>query len=200
MYIENKLLAKNISYWLSFMFFIVSIMIIVGGLTRLTDSGLSITQWQLFSGVLPPLNDFQWNKYFDLYKEHLTNHLDHLLIYLNSNWDAKWGGAIEFWDKKMSSAQASISPEINNAAIFRTDKNSNHGFPDPIKCPDDITRKSIALYYYVEEKSFFPITLKRTKYFHAVWKRRPNIEEPRFADDHKSLFKKMKLRFFYRFF
>tara|TARA_B110000438_G_C15655872_1_gene581622 strand:- start:59 stop:841 length:783 start_codon:yes stop_codon:yes gene_type:complete len=123
-----------------------------------------------------------------------------LLIYLNSNWDAKWGGAIEFWDKKMSSAQASISPEINNAAIFRTDKNSNHGFPDPIKCPDDITRKSIALYYYVEEKSFFPITLKRTKYFHAVWKRRPNIEEPRFADDHKSLFKKMKLRFFYRFF
>jgi len=41
----------------------------VGGLTRLTDSGLSITQWQLFSGVLPPLNIDQWNKYFDLYKK-----------------------------------------------------------------------------------------------------------------------------------
>jgi len=44
-------------------------MIIVGGLTRLTDSGLSITQWQLFSGTIPPLNDFQWNQYFNLYKE-----------------------------------------------------------------------------------------------------------------------------------
>ncbi len=44
-------------------------MIIVGGLTRLTDSGLSITEWQLFSGFLPPLNSSDWNNYFDLYKE-----------------------------------------------------------------------------------------------------------------------------------
>ena len=44
-------------------------MIIVGGLTRLTDSGLSITQWQLFSGIIPPLNENQWNNYFNLYKE-----------------------------------------------------------------------------------------------------------------------------------
>ena len=44
-------------------------MIIVGGLTRLTDSGLSITQWQLFSGFLPPLNESDWLKYFNLYKE-----------------------------------------------------------------------------------------------------------------------------------
>tara|TARA_B110000196_G_scaffold217063_1_gene186400 strand:+ start:40 stop:1017 length:978 start_codon:yes stop_codon:yes gene_type:complete len=51
------------------MFWIVSLMITVGGLTRLTDSGLSITQWQLFSGLLPPLNMVQWNYYFELYKE-----------------------------------------------------------------------------------------------------------------------------------
>ena len=123
-----------------------------------------------------------------------------LLIYLNSNWEEQWGGAVEFWDKKMNSSQSSILPAINNAAIFRTDKDSNHGFPDPIKCPDNVTRKSIALYYYIEEKSFLPITLKRTKYFHAEWKRRPNVEEPKFGDDHKSFLKKMKLRFFYRFF
>ena len=69
MYIENKVLKKYISYWLASMFWIVSIMIIVGGLTRLTDSGLSITKWQLFTGVLPPLNNNQWNEYFELYKE-----------------------------------------------------------------------------------------------------------------------------------
>tara|TARA_B110000438_G_scaffold289871_1_gene324930 strand:+ start:29 stop:970 length:942 start_codon:yes stop_codon:yes gene_type:complete len=44
-------------------------MIVVGGLTRLTDSGLSITQWQLFSGIIPPLNIDQWNHYFTLYKK-----------------------------------------------------------------------------------------------------------------------------------
>tara|TARA_B100000902_G_scaffold288123_1_gene274294 strand:+ start:12 stop:953 length:942 start_codon:yes stop_codon:yes gene_type:complete len=44
-------------------------MIIVGGLTRLTDSGLSITKWQLFSGFLPPLNQNDWLMYFDLYKK-----------------------------------------------------------------------------------------------------------------------------------
>ena len=69
MYIENKLIKKYISYWLILMFWIISIMIIIGGLTRLTDSGLSITEWNLFTGILPPLNEANWNKYFDLYKE-----------------------------------------------------------------------------------------------------------------------------------
>ena len=69
MYIEKKILKKYISYWLAIMFLIVSIMIIVGGLTRLTDSGLSITEWELFSGFLPPLNETQWNVYFNFYKE-----------------------------------------------------------------------------------------------------------------------------------
>ena len=69
MYIENKQVKNYISFWLSLMFCFISIMIIVGGLTRLTDSGLSITQWQLFSGFLPPLNESDWFKYFNLYKE-----------------------------------------------------------------------------------------------------------------------------------
>jgi heme a synthase len=69
MYIENYQINKYISYWLLIIFIIVSIMIVVGGLTRLTDSGLSITEWELFSGILPPLNSNQWNNYFDLYKK-----------------------------------------------------------------------------------------------------------------------------------
>jgi len=68
MYIENKRLKKYISLWLISTFWIIAIMIIVGGLTRLTDSGLSITQWQLYSGIFPPFNEIQWNHYFDLYK------------------------------------------------------------------------------------------------------------------------------------
>ena len=69
MYIENKQLKNYVSFWLASMFLIISIMIIVGGLTRLTDSGLSITEWQLFSGFLPPINESQWFLYFELYKK-----------------------------------------------------------------------------------------------------------------------------------
>ncbi len=70
----NKIMFKEntniyISYWLLLITFLISLIIVVGGLTRLTDSGLSITEWQLFSGFLPPLNNNDWNNYFNLYKE-----------------------------------------------------------------------------------------------------------------------------------
>ena len=69
MYIENKQLKIYLSYWLALMFWLISLMIIVGGLTRLTDSGLSITTWELFSGLVPPLNNSDWISYFNLYKQ-----------------------------------------------------------------------------------------------------------------------------------
>ncbi len=69
MYIENNVIKNYISFWLATMFWIISIMIVLGGLTRLTDSGLSITEWQLFSGFLPPLNTNDWDNYFYLYKQ-----------------------------------------------------------------------------------------------------------------------------------
>jgi len=69
MYIDNKRINNYISYWLLSIFLIVSLIIVVGGLTRLTDSGLSITEWELFMGVLPPLSTIQWNEYFELYKK-----------------------------------------------------------------------------------------------------------------------------------
>ncbi len=69
MYIENNQLKNYLSVWLVTMFWLIAIMIIVGGLTRLTDSGLSITTWELFSGFLPPLNSLEWENYFNLYKE-----------------------------------------------------------------------------------------------------------------------------------
>ncbi len=69
MYTINPKINNQLSIWLITMFIIISIMIVVGGLTRLTDSGLSITEWQLFSGLFPPLNQNDWIMYFNLYKE-----------------------------------------------------------------------------------------------------------------------------------
>tara|TARA_Y100000816_G_scaffold290239_1_gene278448 strand:+ start:820 stop:1836 length:1017 start_codon:yes stop_codon:yes gene_type:complete len=58
-----------VSVWLLSMITLVFLMIVVGGLTRLTDSGLSITEWELFKGILPPLSKESWTLYFNLYKE-----------------------------------------------------------------------------------------------------------------------------------
>ena len=57
------------SYWLNASLLLIIFIIIVGGLTRLTNSGLSITEWELFSGILPPLTQEAWNFYFNQYKQ-----------------------------------------------------------------------------------------------------------------------------------
>ena len=67
----NNLNKSNthVTIWLYLSLFLVSALIFIGGLTRLTESGLSITNWELFSGILPPLTDKKWEYYFSLYKQ-----------------------------------------------------------------------------------------------------------------------------------
>ncbi len=60
---------RGIRLWLMALFALVMIMIAVGGLTRLTDSGLSITEWNVVSGALPPMNETDWQAEFDKYKQ-----------------------------------------------------------------------------------------------------------------------------------
>ncbi len=75
-----------------------------------------------------------------------------LILYLNPAWQAEWGGAIELWDTGMKRCVAKYPPFLNHALIFNTDDKSLHGFPDPLKCPEQESRKSIALYYYTVEQ------------------------------------------------
>ncbi len=77
-----------------------------------------------------------------------------LLIYLNPDWKEEYGGFLELWTRDMKTRAKNIMPIFNRAVIFNTDKDSYHGLPDPIKCPNDDTRKSIALYYFTEEKGY----------------------------------------------
>lgn len=69
MFANDKKINKIFFFWLLISLLLVFLIIIVGGLTRLTNSGLSITEWELFSGLIPPTNFSSWNKYFDQYKE-----------------------------------------------------------------------------------------------------------------------------------
>ena len=68
MHSNEEKINKLFLYWLMTTLILVFCIIIVGGLTRLTDSGLSITKWELFRGILPPLNNKSWEEYFNQYK------------------------------------------------------------------------------------------------------------------------------------
>ena len=69
MYSQNSHLNYQLKIWLFLLLGLVILIILVGGLTRLTDSGLSITTWELFVGLVPPLSNEKWINYFDLYKK-----------------------------------------------------------------------------------------------------------------------------------
>ena len=68
MYRHNIHLNTQLKIWMISLLLLITLIILVGGLTRLTDSGLSITTWELFVGIFPPLTDEKWKYYFDLYK------------------------------------------------------------------------------------------------------------------------------------
>jgi Rps23 Pro-64 3,4-dihydroxylase Tpa1-like proline 4-hydroxylase len=71
-----------------------------------------------------------------------------VLVYLNKDWKEEYGGYFELWDKSMSNCEKKIAPIFNKMVIFSTTDYSYHGHPDPLTCPEDRSRKSLALYYY----------------------------------------------------
>lgn len=79
-----------------------------------------------------------------------------LILYLNPRWHDAWGGAIEFWDQNAKACYVKYPPRLNHAVIFNTDAIALHGFPDPVSCPEDVTRKSLAFYYYTADGEAYP--------------------------------------------
>lgn len=92
-----------------------------------------------------------------------------VLVYLNKDWDETYGGHFELWNEEMTACEKRILPVFNRMAIFSTTSRSYHGHPNPLRCPEDRSRKSIALYYYTNG--------------------RPQHEVEEFLEDHSTIFK-----------
>ncbi|MBL7815825.1 MAG: 2OG-Fe(II) oxygenase [Saprospiraceae bacterium] len=85
------------------------------------------------------------------FNKHRLTKLDrrlNVLVYLNKDWKDEYGGHFELWDKEMTHCVRKVSPKFNTLAMFSTTDFSYHGLPNPLTCPPDRSRKSIALYYY----------------------------------------------------
>jgi len=100
--------------------------------------------------------DFNVHPKLDLYRRL------NILIYLNKDWKEEYAGDFQIWkghkNEKgkhvLEELKARIYPNFNTFACFSTSEKSYHGFPDEIKCPEGMTRKSIALYYYTARPAF----------------------------------------------
>jgi Rps23 Pro-64 3,4-dihydroxylase Tpa1-like proline 4-hydroxylase len=78
-----------------------------------------------------------------------------LIIYLEEDWNPEWGGNLELWSHNKEKNRpdkrfATIDNVFNRAVLFDTTKNSWHGFPDPLTCPEGKYRKSLAVYYLTD--------------------------------------------------
>jgi hypothetical protein len=87
-----------------------------------------------------------------------------IIIYLNPDWPDEYGGHLELWDKPMQNCIKRIAPLAGRCVIFKTGRDTWHGHPHPLTCPENRMRQSLALYYYshgrpVEEGSDEHLTL-----------------------------------------
>jgi Rps23 Pro-64 3,4-dihydroxylase Tpa1-like proline 4-hydroxylase len=112
---------------------------------------------------------------FNIHEEMKVERRLNVLIYLNEDWDPAFGGDLELWDRDMAARQRKIAPLMGRAVIFNTALDSFHGHPDPLTCPPERTRRSIATYYYTAVSPSDDAAPLRTTNFRP----RPNTGERR---------------------
>jgi hypothetical protein len=123
----------------------------VGFLERLTGIHGLIPDPHLEGGGLHQITPGGYLEVHADFSRHHRLRLDrrlNLLLYLNRDWKENYGGQLELWNRTMTHCQQRILPIFNRCVIFNTTSWSYHGHPHPLACPDGMTRKSIALYYY----------------------------------------------------
>lgn len=85
---------------------------------------------------------------FNLHPKLRAHRRMNLILFLNEGWQESYGGALELWKTDMSACEKAVLPVIGRAVVFNTNSDSYHGHPDPLNCPDEVFRRSLALYYY----------------------------------------------------
>ena len=99
-----------------------------------------------------------------------------LLIFLNKDWHEDYGGKLELWDRTMSQCEVRLLPIFNRVVLFSTTDRSFHGHPHPLSCPENTSRRSIALYYYSNGRP----ESERSPSHSTLYERRPGQPTPRF--------------------
>lgn len=150
-----------------------------------------ITDPYFFGGGLHEIKKNGFLKIHADFNYHPNMQLDrriNILIYLNKNWQENYGGCLELWNKSMDTCEKKILPIFNRIVIFNTNDFTYHGHPEPLKCPENISRKSIALYYYSNGRPDQEVN-KKLRFHNTIYKNRKNFNEE--IDERVPVFKKI---------
>ena len=79
-----------------------------------------------------------------------------MITFLNSDWPESYGGNLELWSRDGSQCVRSIPPIFNRTVIFESGTNTFHGHPQPLACPQERRRLSLASYFYKIDRPFSP--------------------------------------------
>tara|TARA_X000000950_G_C13741714_1_gene588773 strand:+ start:183 stop:983 length:801 start_codon:yes stop_codon:yes gene_type:complete len=150
-----------------------------------------ITDPYLIGGGLHELrNDGYLNVHAD-FNQHPSMKLDrrlNILIYLNKNWSENNGGQLELWDKKMANCIKNILPVFNRMVVFSTTDFSYHGNPNKVKVENNLSRKSIAMYYYSNGR---PSSERQLGLHSTIFRKRPGTDDVDGNLEFKKLFGKL---------
>jgi len=92
--------------------------------------------------------DFNWNNELRLHR------MVNLIIYLNDDWKKEWGGNLQFYDTENNKLLSEVVPSLGNAVIWMYNNLAYHGYPEPMTCPKNKSRKGIRLFYYVSNAAY----------------------------------------------
>ena len=104
---------------------------------------------------------------FNRHRDYGLDRRLNLLLYLNKDWREEYGGNLELWDRDMIQCEARVAPLFNRVMVFGTTDFTFHGHPDPLQCPEGMTRKSMALYYFSNGRPAEEVTGDHSTLFRA---------------------------------
>jgi DNA-binding transcriptional MerR regulator len=141
-------------------------------LEKLTGIGGLIPDAYFFGGGLHQILPGGFLEVHTDFNKHPLNGLNrrlNLLVYLNKEWEDAYNGHLELWQPDMTKCVKKIAPVFNRTVVFSTTEISFHGHPEILKCPENMTRKSMAFYYYTHEPDQNDVAFRTTN-----WQSRPN--------------------------
>jgi hypothetical protein len=123
------------------------------GVTLKADYGLNGGGWHMHGagGKLNMHKDYSTHPKIPYERKY------NIIIHLSKDWNPLWGGALQMWSHDAERDRPKhlvkkVDIKFNRAVIFDTTQNSWHGLPDPLRCPPDVFRRSLAIYYVTKLK------------------------------------------------
>lgn len=116
------------------------------------------------------------------YSRHVKWPLDrriNAILYLNKDWKEEYNGHLELWDTAVTKCEKKVLPVFNRLLVFAVTDFNMHGVPEPLNCPEEMSRKSLAFFYFSNGRPESEID--KTKKLHVKFTDRPTDYTPKNA-------------------